>query len=264
MIWLSRMVGTDAPARSNENDTAGAGVRTAAPRLPRPDRASAAAPSAPATATAERRRHPSAAPRRGALGIGRRDRAQPLGEGRGGGQPLGRRPRHRRRHQPRDRRRHPREIVAPRRPAEIVGAGQRRWLVRGHQLVQQQPQRPDVGARVLQVAAALLGRHVARRAAAGSRPGLAVAGADLVERRQPEIEHGHPAALADEDVVRLEVAVQHALGVGVRDGVGDLDHDRQRVAEIHRPPRERAEVGAAQQFEHCGTACRRARRSGTA
>jgi hypothetical protein len=91
-------------------------------------------------------------------------------------------------------------------------------------------EREDVGPLVLGRAAPLLRRHVRRRAAAD---------APVPERvGQPEVEHLDDAAVAQEDVPGLEIAVHDALRVRVRDGGRDGHRDRKRLPERERPRRE--------------------------
>jgi hypothetical protein len=101
----------------------------------------------------------------------------------------------------------------------------------GQHLVEHDAQRVDVGPPVDGVAHDLLGRHVLRRAqdlaGARHRRPLAV----VEELGDAEIEHARevlaPGALGEDDVVRLEVAVNDAVCVCVgqrrRDLLGDVD-----------------------------------------
>ncbi len=79
----------------------------------------------------------------------------------------------------------------------------------GQQLVEDDAERVEVGARVDLASLGLLGREVLRRADDRARLGhLARAGA-----RDPEVRHLHAALAVDEDVVRLDVAVHDAVPV---------------------------------------------------
>lgn len=49
--------------------------------------------------------------------------------------------------------------------------------------------------------------------------------------RQSPIHHQHLTELADHDVLRLEVAMQHALAVGEGDGVADFAEDAEQARE---------------------------------
>src|SRR5262249_17512672 len=64
---------------------------------------------------------------------------------------------------------------------------------------------------------------------------------------QTEVEHFDLALIVDHDVVRLDVAVDYAARMSRRDRVGDLNGDRERAQDVHRPPRydllERAAFG---------------------
>jgi hypothetical protein len=84
-------------------------------------------------------------------------------------------------------------------------------------LEEQGPERMDVGVGIGGLTARLLGRHVLRRAE--DRPvlgeqrgrGVGVSGGRLPfvarELRQPEVQELHVAIVGDEDVLRLEVAM---------------------------------------------------------
>ena len=53
---------------------------------------------------------------------------------------------------------------------------------------------------------------------------------------QAPVDHQRLAVLADDDVARLDVAVQHAAAVGVVDRVADVDEPPQQLAQLQRPP----------------------------
>ncbi len=129
--------------------------------------------------------------------------------------------------------------VRVRRGAARVGG--ERQLAREHP-EQDGAEGEDIRPLVLRRAAPLLRRHVRGRPAAD---------AAVPERvREPEVEHLHGAALAQEHVAGLEVAVRDAVRVRVRDGGRDLDADGERVARAHRPRGEAVrERLAAEQLE---------------
>ena len=52
---------------------------------------------------------------------------------------------------------------------------------------------------------------------------------------QAPVDHQRLAVLADDDVARLDVAVQHAAAVGVVDRVADVDEPPQQLAQLQRP-----------------------------
>ena len=88
----------------------------------------------------------------------------------------------------------------------------------------------------------LLGGHVLRRAddlaGAGQRQVLRLAAHQL---RDAEVGDLHPALLVEQDVFRLDVAVDHAVVVGVLQGVANLRHDGQgflgcELARVQQPP----------------------------
>src|SRR5438094_374499 len=85
------------------------------------------------------------------------------------------------------------------------------WLPSGQELVEDDAQTVDVRGRRQRFAGDLLGAHVRGRAGRGAGTGqrhVAVAAG------QAEVHHLGPAALVQQDVRRLEVAVQHAAAVG--------------------------------------------------
>jgi hypothetical protein len=98
------------------------------------------------------------------------------------------------------------------------------------ELEQDRAERVDVGRGRDLAALDLLGRHVRRRA---DEPVAGDSGA-LAEARDPEVGDRDTPGLADEDVVGLEVAVQHAAGVRRRHARGDRAHDPQRLGERRR------------------------------
>ena len=49
---------------------------------------------------------------------------------------------------------------------------------------------------------------------------------------QPPVDHQRLAMLADDDVARLDVPVQHAAAVRVVDGVADVDEAPQELAQL--------------------------------
>ena len=105
------------------------------------------------------------------------------------------------------------------------------------QLVEQHAQRVDVRPRVDVQAAhlGLLGAHVLRRA-----DHLGVAGEErllgeplvggLGDAEVDDLGHGLAVVQRDQDVGRLDVAVDDSLLVGVLDGVADLDEQLQPLA----------------------------------
>jgi hypothetical protein len=110
----------------------------------------------------------------------------------------------------------------------------------GEQVVGDGAQGVDVAARVDGVVAGeLLGRHVPRR------PGRMVGGAGVVVRRargDAEVGEQHDLAGAlgrarEEHVLRLEVAVDDAVGVGVRQRVGERREQGRRLGPGEAPAR---------------------------
>ena len=94
----------------------------------------------------------------------------------------------------------------------------------GEHLVHDHAERVDVGALVDGLPRRLLGRHVVRRAE--DHPGLGELARAAADLGHAEVEHLHEARvvplLDDEDVVRLQVAVDDAARVGRVERGGDL------------------------------------------
>ena len=62
-------------------------------------------------------------------------------------------------------------------------------------------------------------------------------GFGLVERLgQTPVHHQRLAVLAQHDVARLEIAVQHAAAVRIRHRVADVDEPAQQIAQFQRAP----------------------------
>ena len=68
------------------------------------------------------------------------------------------------------------------------------------------------------------------------RGNLARRTASQTDLRQPKVENLGVAALGDEDVRRLDVAVDDAFGMRGIEGIGDLDSERQNQLSFHRSP----------------------------
>ncbi len=99
---------------------------------------------------------------------------------------------------------------------------------------------PDVGPGVDVAARHLFRAHVARgpddQADLGDRlDRLLAIGPDGRRLGQAEVDELHLARRRQHDVRRLEVAVNHTLGVGFLEAGDDLDGDGQRVVDRHRP-----------------------------
>ena len=103
------------------------------------------------------------------------------------------------------------------------GSGERRLA--GQHLVGHAPERVDIGARRdLPLAHRLLGTHVVR--GAEGHAGLGHPGAAGLAGRQRDTEVGHQrATVVQQDVLRLDVAVDHPVAVGVVERAGDLGRD---------------------------------------
>ena len=103
--------------------------------------------------------------------------------------------------------------------------------VAGQHLVEDDPERVDVGARVGALPHRLLGRDVVGRAehapGGGDARLLELAG-------DPEVGDLGPPVGVDQDVLRLDVAVDHAARVGDGEAAGDLDRVGDRVLHLER------------------------------
>ena len=174
-----------------------------------------------------------ARPRRRPRGGGVR---QCLGEQRRRGEPVGRQLLERGEHRRFDMRRN--RVALREEGAGVLGhdpghdrlggrAGERR-ISREH-LVQHGAQRVYIRARRdLSLAHRLLGTHVVRRAE--RHAGFSHPGAARLARGQSYAEVGHErAAVVEQDVLRLDVPVDHAVAVGVVERRGHLARDAHRV-----------------------------------
>ncbi len=52
---------------------------------------------------------------------------------------------------------------------------------------------------------------------------------------QTPVDHQRLAVLADDDVARLDVAMEHAPAMGVVDGIADVGEPAQQPAQLQRP-----------------------------
>ncbi len=112
----------------------------------------------------------------------------------------------------------------------------------GQHLVEDRPEREDVRPGVHRPAFGLLGRHVGdgpdNRArlgvgTLGERPRRLLAGfGSLGQLSETEVEDLHEALLGHHDVGRLQVSVDDARRVRLRDCVGDLDCAPQRLGKL--------------------------------
>ena len=100
----------------------------------------------------------------------------------------------------------------------------------GDHLVQHGAGRKDIGSAVDDVvAAALLGRHVGRRADRREHG----RGLDVHQLRDAEIAHLHPMVGGHHDVAGLDVLVDHALLVRAGQRIEDLQHDGDGLRNVH-------------------------------
>ena len=121
-----------------------------------------------------------------------------------------------------------------------------KWLRASRHLVQHDAERKEIGARVEVESARLLRRHVRDRAdgraavgdVGGGDGDAAVTGRFLIARRklgEAEIQHLCLASARDEDVCRLDVAVDDAARVGGIQRVGDVNAQFQEVVDGQGP-----------------------------
>ena len=106
----------------------------------------------------------------------------------------------------------------------------REWMAPGQQLVKQDAQRPHVGAVVELVTAGLLGRHVGERSETHAGPrevGELASG-------QAEVEDLHFVIVGDQNVRRLDVAMDDAELMGMSEAARDLRHDGDGVLDRER------------------------------
>ena len=130
--------------------------------------------------------------------------------------------------------------------AIVTGDSASNGSVPGEQLVEHDPDRVEVGARVDRVALRLLGREVLR--GAHDRAGLGHVG--RAGARDPEVGDLGAPLVVDDHVVRLDVAVHDPAPVGEARGLEDLDHevDRERRLERAVVAHDLLEVAALQEL----------------
>src|SRR5581483_3971385 len=97
----------------------------------------------------------------------------------------------------------------------------------GERLVEEPAQAPDVARHGRSLAARLLGREIRRRPEERPRARQALRVRDLL--REPEVDELGLALLVEEDVLRLQVAVEKATLVRVVDGARELREERPRL-----------------------------------
>ena len=130
-------------------------------------------------------------------------------------------------------------VLQDRRQHRHVGVAAERPLA-GRHLVEQDPEREDVGAVVERQALRLLRRHVGDRAhdAPVLGDGLRLLGGVVArigvvaQLGEAEVEHLEPPVRREHHVLGLQVAVQDALAVRRAHGVGECDREREEA--LHR------------------------------
>ena len=116
--------------------------------------------------------------------------------------------------------------------------GRRERRLAAQHLVGHDPQGVDVGPVVgVGIGRRLFGGHVGRRSQRHAQRGQRRARVTArSSHRLGDAEVGHQGVLARQHhVVGLDVAVDHALGVSVRQGIGHVPHDAERVANRKAP-----------------------------
>ena len=104
----------------------------------------------------------------------------------------------------------------------------------GEHLVEHHAQRPEVGGGADAQPLELLGRHVGGGA---HRDPLLGEGAGVDPAGEAEVEELHPAVREHHDVLRLEVPVDDAGGMGGGESRGELAGDRRRLGACEAPVR---------------------------
>ncbi|HEY0178894.1 MAG TPA: hypothetical protein VGC30_04575 [Dokdonella sp.] len=104
----------------------------------------------------------------------------------------------------------------------------------GQQFEQQHAERVDVGRGRHRLAAELFGRRVVRRERCDGEFGRAWRGR-VEQLRDAEVEQLHGAGGVDEDVGRLQVAVDDQVAVRIGDGLADLSEQRESFGERRAP-----------------------------
>ena len=112
---------------------------------------------------------------------------------------------------------------------DIHRLGGLKWRAAGEQLISDDSERVDIDARVQFGAARLLGRHVG--GGSGDETCLGEALRSLGHPGDAEVDQIDPARFVEEDVLRLDVAMNDALPVRVVEGF------RHTLDDLHRPPR---------------------------
>ena len=127
----------------------------------------------------------------------------------------------------------------------------------GGHFVEHDAEGEKIGAAVEFLAAQLLGRHVGHGADCGAGAGEIEAGGvghglriaaggpgGACDFGETEVENFGVAAVGDENVGGLDVAVDDSLAVGGFEGVGDFDRHGEQAIEFHRPCRESGASGS--------------------
>ena len=118
-------------------------------------------------------------------------------------------------------------------PAHMIGSVERR--LSGQQLEQQCTETVNVAARVTARTHELLRRHVLGCAVDLRRFPAALVGGLRLLACDAEVEHLHPPACCDHDIGWLQVTMDDCVRVRLRQRIGNLPRDRQRLLGRERP-----------------------------
>ena len=111
-----------------------------------------------------------------------------------------------------------------------------KWRLAGEHVIAGHSQGIDIGARIDLLALDLLGAHVQRRAHGQARLGQVCRGFGAGEdARQAEVGHLDLAPARQQDVLRLDIAMDDAQLAGPLQGRRRLPQDGERQGQIGRP-----------------------------
>jgi hypothetical protein len=132
--------------------------------------------------------------------------------------------------------------------AQLREGDAREGQLPGEHLVEHHPGRPHIRPRILEPGPPLLRRHVPRRARPSQVRDTPVAGRQQV--RQAEVQQLHRPRWGEEDIARLEVSVDEAALVRVRQPPGDALQHLQRAPYFQPSPFQQCRERLALQALH--------------